>query len=286
MENDGQQRLFRFAVFEADETTGELRKQGMRVKMNAQAFQTLLLLLENPGQLVSRDAIRQRLWPEGTFVDFDHGLNSAVNRIREVLGDSAASPRYVETLSGRGYRFLAEVETVDRKAQAGPSLSQAVVRAPKQDPGSSFTLLAAPEELPEASRKLVRGLLLLLQLMYLAFYIGALANLGEVGQLLTALPFSPQWAMVLLIVTAVILVPIRLFLISAIAFHPPRLKEKFLKIFPLVLLLDELWSLSPFLLLHHINFGLALAATAALVYAPFAQRSLILMMDKAPELHP
>ncbi len=282
MEKTGRGRLFRFGVFEAEEETGELRRQGMRVKINAQAFQTLLVLLENPGQLVSREALRQRLWPEGTFVDFDHGLNSAVNRIREALGDSAASPRYVETLAGRGYRFLTPVETIGRETQSAASPApQAQPSAPTAAATqNSFTLLASVDELPRASRNYVRTLFLLLQLMYLSFYIGALANLGEIGQLFAGLPFSPQAAMALLIVTAVVLLPIRLFLISAVAFHPPGLKSKYLKLFPLLLLLDELWALSPFLLLHHINFGLALGATAILVYSPFAQRSLILMMER------
>lgn len=286
MEKTGKGRLFRFGVFEAEEETGELRRQGMRVKINAQSFQTLVLLLENPGQLVSREAIRQRLWPDGTFVDFDHGLNSAVNRIREALGDSAASPRFVETLSGRGYRFLAPVETIvpGAETKVGPLVPQA--SAAPAEPASPaekrFQLLASPDELPHAPRMLVRILFLLLQLMYLAFYVGALANLGEITQLFSTLLPYPQAAMVALIVSAAVLVPIRLFLISAVALHPPRLRAKYLKLFPLVLPLDELWSLAPFLLLHHINFGLALAATAALVYSPFAQRSLLLMMDREP----
>jgi cholera toxin transcriptional activator len=94
---------YRFGVFEADAATGELRRQGMRVKLNAQPFQVLLMLLDRyvdrPGQLVTRDEISRVLWPEGTFVDFEHGVNSAVNRIREALGDTAGSSRFVETLA-------------------------------------------------------------------------------------------------------------------------------------------------------------------------------------------
>ena len=107
---------YRFGVFEADAATGELRRQGMRVKLNAQPFQVLLMLLDRsvdrPGQLLTRDEISRVLWPEGTFVDFEHGVNSAINRIREALGDTAGSPRFVETLARRGYRFLAPVERI------------------------------------------------------------------------------------------------------------------------------------------------------------------------------
>jgi hypothetical protein len=113
--------------------------------------------------------------------------------------------------------------------------------------------------------------------MYLAFYIGALANLAEIEDLLSPLPAASQ-VFLLLIVTAGILIPVRAFVLCATLFHAPRIQEKFLKLWPLLILpLDELWSLAPFLLLHHINFGLALACTALLVYSPFAQRALILM---------
>ncbi|HUO60552.1 MAG TPA: winged helix-turn-helix domain-containing protein [Candidatus Acidoferrales bacterium] len=281
-------RLFRFGVFEAEEDSGELRRQGTRVKVNAQAFQLLLMLLENAGQVVSRDAIQQRLWPEGTFVDFDHGVNSAVNRIREALGDSAAQPRYVETLSRRGYRFLAPVQCVEKGNGRAVALQQEQVdvtvpspvvssRSAAIVPFNSGTILASPEELPHASHKLVRTLFLLMQLMYLSFYISALSNLPEIGELLSTLPVSPRAVLVVLIATAAIMIPVRLFLIAAVAFRPPAMKQKFSKMFPWLLLMDELWAVSPFLLLHHINFGVALSCTAALVYAPFAQRSLMLM---------
>jgi len=112
--------------------------------------------------------------------------------------------------------------------------------------------------------------------MYLAIYVGALANLGEMEGLLTGLPRSPH-SLTVLIVTAAIMLPVRAFVLFLVVFHAPGVRTKFLRIWPLIFLLDELWSLSPFLLLHHINFGLALAATAILVYSPFAQRSLVLM---------
>src|SRR5579863_4508340 len=106
-------RRYRFGTFEADAVTGELRRQGLRVKLNAQPFQVLCLLLERHGELLTREEISQELWPDGTFVDFEHGVNSAINRIREALGDTAASPRFVETLARRGYRFLAPVERIN-----------------------------------------------------------------------------------------------------------------------------------------------------------------------------
>jgi len=103
--------VFRFGVFEADRRTGELRKQGTKLRLPRQSFEVLILLLERPGELVAREELRAKLWPADTFVDFDHGLNAAVNRLREALGDSAEIPRFVATLPRRGYRFIASVES-------------------------------------------------------------------------------------------------------------------------------------------------------------------------------
>ncbi len=99
-----------FGVFEVDLHTGELRKRGLRIKLRDQPFQILLLLLAHPGEVVSRDELQKQLWPADTFVDFDRGLNKAVNHLREALGDSAESPRFIETLPKRGYRFIAPVD--------------------------------------------------------------------------------------------------------------------------------------------------------------------------------
>ena len=103
----------RFGIFEADLRTGELRKRGARIRLQEQPFQVLAVLLARPGELVTRDELQGRLWTADTFVDFDHGLNKAINKIREALGDSAESPRFVETVARRGYRFIADVAVVD-----------------------------------------------------------------------------------------------------------------------------------------------------------------------------
>src|SRR5215467_4907617 len=161
-------QLYRFGVFEADRETGELRKQGRRLPLQGQPFEILLMLLERPGELIPRTQIRERLWPEGTFVDFDHSLNTAVNKIREVLGDSASSPRFVETLARRGYRFIAPVNGID--LMAPPSPRAAVISTP-------FTEAERPIDpelhVPQPHRGVVRSLFGLVQVMYLAFYISA-----------------------------------------------------------------------------------------------------------------
>src|SRR5438067_6274649 len=102
--------ILRFGIFEIDAGSGELRRQGTRIKLQEQPFQVLAVLLERPGEVVSRDELRQRLWPADTFVDFGDGLNTAIKKVRDALGDSAESPQFIETLPKHGYRFIATVE--------------------------------------------------------------------------------------------------------------------------------------------------------------------------------
>lgn len=269
-------RRYRFGAFEADASTGELRRQGILVKLNAQPFQVLLMLLARPDQLLTREEIARELWPDGTFVDYEHGVNSAINRIREALGDSAGNSRFVQTLARRGYRFVAPVQVIEERGTQAPEVETPIAAVSAAEGGLLDRFLASPEELPNAPYAVVRVLFVLLQGMYLGFYIGALANLAEIQDLLSPLPRATE-IFIALIVTAAILIPVRAFLLSAILFRAPRMRGKYLKLWPFLLVLDVVWSLAPFLLLHHMSFGLALACTTLLVYAPFAQRSLILM---------
>src|SRR5215472_12623812 len=123
-------RPIRFGVFEVDLQAGELRKQGLRIKLRDQPFQILALLLVRPGEVVSRDELQKELWPADTFVDFDRGLNKAINHLREVLGDSADSPRFIETIPKRGYRFIAPVEN-GKNNSLQPALDHAATYPPE-----------------------------------------------------------------------------------------------------------------------------------------------------------
>ena len=127
MEATDRTRKVRFDAFDVDMRAGEVRKHGIRLKLHRQPFQVLSLLLERPGDLVTREELRQRLWPAETFVDFDTGLNSAVKKLRDALCDSAEQPRYIETLPRRGYRFIAQVENGDLSTGVAPIDSPAVV---------------------------------------------------------------------------------------------------------------------------------------------------------------
>ena len=113
--------IVRFSVFEVDLRVCELRKQGVRVKLQDQPFQVLTLLLKQPGEVVSREELRSQLWGSDTFIDFDNGLNTSINKLREALGDSADSPRFIETLPRRGYRFIAPLESRQQPGETAPS---------------------------------------------------------------------------------------------------------------------------------------------------------------------
>jgi cholera toxin transcriptional activator len=254
--------IARFGVFEADLDARELRKQGHRIRLQGQPFAVLAILLEHSGNVITREELRQKLWPADTFVDFDHSLNTAVNKIRETLGDSASSPRFVETVARRGYRFVGEVRWEERSAPLATNI-------PPKDP-------AIVQELPAAHRGLTRSLFGLIQIMYLVFYVEALFHWRGVDQVSWADAGSPL-ILILVLVTAGVGIPVRFYLLSATGFDYALLGEKFRKIFIPLLALDELWAIAPFLILDRIGFGPAFAATAALLYVPFAERTLVRM---------
>jgi DNA-binding winged helix-turn-helix (wHTH) protein len=271
-------RLLQFGVFEVDFGAGELRKSGARVRLQEQPFQVLTVLIENAGRVVTRDDLRQKVWPADTFVDFDHSLNTAVNKIREALGDSASSPRFVETIARRGYRFIAPVSSARVIAEISP--------AGAANPGLRVESGFLPDlHVPAPHRGLVRVLFAMIQIMYLVFYVNALRHLDGVDRVATR--SLPEWSARLLVIavllTAATGIPLRLYLLSAAGFDFQELGEKFGRLFPFVLAVGELWAIAPFLLVSQIGIGLALGATAALLYVPFSERTLVRMAYRSPE---
>ena len=276
-------RLYRFGVYEADARSGELRKNGAKLKLQEQPFQVLAMLLERPGEVVTREELRQRLWPADTFVDFDHSLNTAINKLRDTLGDSAANPRFIETLARRGYRFIAPVQELPHPMS--PNSGDIRVGQPELPPTAAECAVAVAHaeargeaELPKIDRTLGRVLLALLQVMYLSFYIASLARLHDVGRILEREVPAWDWLLVVVVIVAAVLgIPTRLYLLAAVLFDLRKLGANFRRLFPFLFVLDELWALAPFLLVDDIGFGLAFAATAALLYVPFSQRTLVRM---------
>jgi DNA-binding winged helix-turn-helix (wHTH) protein/uncharacterized membrane protein (DUF485 family) len=271
--------IVRFGVFELDPTAGELRKNGRKLRLQEQPFQVLALLLQHSGDVVTREELRQKLWPSDTFVDFDHSLNTAVNKVREALGDSASSPRFVETLARRGYRFIAPVQSESAPDAAASSPVPPPEPAPAPPAPSPAPALHPDLEVPIPRRSITRGLFALIQVMYLSFYLSALFRLRAVQEVADS--FLPPWAATTLaaavMVTAGVGIPLRCYLMSAIGFDYQRLGEKFQQMFPFILALDQLWAVAPFLLVPKIGLGAAFAASAGLLYIPFSERTLIRM---------
>ncbi len=134
--------ILRFGVFEVDVRAGELRKQGVRIKLQEQPFHVLTVLLQRPGEVVTREELRSENWSADTFVDFDNSLNTAINKLREALGDSADSPCFIETLPRRGYRFIAPVAGVDGTTRGS---------------GASVGAAARPEDRRDGGRRCARS---------------------------------------------------------------------------------------------------------------------------------
>ncbi len=283
-------RIARFGIFELDLFAGELRKNGAKLRLQEQPFRVLAFLLEHAGDVVTREELRLTLWPADTFVDFDHSLNTAVNKLRETLGDSASSPRYIETLARRGYRFIAPVQTGVEPNILGTGAFASPTRAKSRGPvEQSSTGPTSPQDSPNAlhpelevpmpRRAMTRGLFALAQLMYLIFYLAALFRLHAVQGI--AESFLPGWKATVLVatvmVTAGVGIPLRCYLLSAVGFDYQRLGEKFQRMFPFILALDQLWAVAPFLLTQNIGVGAAFAASAGLLYVPFSERTLIRM---------
>ena len=130
MPGDSSFRIISFGTFEVNLHTGELRQRGQKVRLQEQPFQVLAALLERPGELVTREELRSKLWPSDTFVDFDHGLNAAIKRLRDALGESADAPVFIETMARRGYRFIAPVD--------GGSTSSGIETSAQERPKSSL----------------------------------------------------------------------------------------------------------------------------------------------------
>jgi len=262
---------YRFGIYEADVRAGELTRDGVKVKLQEQPFQVLMVMLERPGEIITREELQQRLWPADTFVDFDHSLNTAINKLREALRDSAANPRFIETKAKRGYRFIAPVQMV------GSSIVEAepVEAIP---PAAAQTGMAVLHELPEVHRGWARGMFGAIQIMYLVFYVIALVRLSDVSFVAARFLDGQSWMLVAgVIVTACVGIAVRLYLLAAVSFDYRKTGEKFLRIFPAVMVLDLIWALAPFLSIDTIGIGLAFAGMAGLLYLPFSQRTLVRM---------
>ncbi len=191
-------RTWRFGVFELDASSGELRRNGTGIKLREQPARILVLLLEHAGQMVTREQLRQHLWPSDTFVDFDHSLNSAVMKLREALGDSADKPLYIETIPKKGYRFVAPVSQPGDTQNGGvssrlPAISEvAVSNAWEQSNGSVEVRTITPDEKQDRRRPLSRKLALMLVCVVSAIGIAALIRSASLRSALVQFRSQPK----------------------------------------------------------------------------------------------
>lgn len=297
MESETHSHLLQFEGFEIDLRTRELRQQSKLIKLQDLPVRLLILLATRAGELVTREEIERELWGEDHFVDFDHGINTAMRKVREALGESPEAPRFIETLPRKGYRFLAEV----RRGGAATPSSIPVGSLPEQSgstpgpaPVAPGNEQLAPPTLPplEGSAAKVRTvdaeenftlptgpsrqLFLLTQAGYLVIYCATLFKLEPAGQMLARFfPIAPDASLPVLIALALCGIAVRLFLFTSVGLRHPSAGIKYRKLFPMALLLDIVWAAAPLLLVEKIGVGLAMAGMAGLAYLPFSQRILM-----------
>ena len=272
-----QPTVVRFGVFELDLQTSELRRNGRTIPLQGQPVKLLILLATHPGELVTRKDIERALWPD-RIVEFEHLINDAVRRIRKALGDDPDNPRYVQTLHGRGYRFIApvqEVQPVDPAVDVPfhPNDRQVisdvppVVVPPEQDPPREF-IVPIPAWLS-------RGLFVLIQTCYLALHTAVLFYVDALARGLIALGITPiQVTLPAAVIVAMCSIALRIYLLSAIGWGHPAAGEKFRQLFPVLVVVGGLWAASP-LLLEGVGLGIVFVGIAGLAYVPFAERTLV-----------
>lgn len=257
-----------FDVFKFDLSTGELHKNGRCIRLQGQPSRLLALLLSRPKELVSRSEIQNALWPDGRFVEFEHAINTAMKKVREALEDDPDHPRFIETIPKQGYRFLQDVAIPEKPPESGLAQSE------QSTPNTSVGAFALPHP------RLCRFLFLMIQVGYLAIYCGALYFMPELEEVLTSAGFVPvRITFPAILILAMCGIAIRLYLLSAVGWRHPAARAAFLRMFPLVFVLDACWAASPLLATRVLGAGIALAGVAGMAYLPFAQRTLIRSVD-------
>src|ERR1700757_1224737 len=173
MESPAPNPVVRFGTYEVSLQSGEVRKAGLRIRVQQQPMKLLEILLEHPGEVVTREELRSRVWPNDSFGDFDQALNIAVGKLRSALGDSAENPRFIETLPKRGYRFIADVSVVDTDARLRRPESVAA-DPPATESGQTLQeaqLAVAPKHHPWPTRGITVALMLVLSLSILSVWL-------------------------------------------------------------------------------------------------------------------
>lgn len=284
-----------FDSFELNLRTRELRKDGSLIKLQDQPIKLLVLLAGRAGDLVTREEIEKSLWNEDQFVEFEHGINTAMRKIREALGDDPEKPRFIETLPRKGYRFLVSVQAADDPILPSQSFAAAGLQAHEVPAAAAGAPLPASERRQSPAnqaataefampRCTARMLFLAIQAGYLAMYCTALYKMESLEEVLARVLLLPAGrAVTVIIVSAMCGIAVRLYLTTSVGLDHPAAGEKFRQLFPWLFILDTFWAASPLLLVRRIGYGLALASVAALEYLPFVQRTLMRSICRSPK---
>ena len=267
--------------------TGELFKDGSRLKLQDQPARLLILLVSRAGTLVTRDEIQESLWEDGQFVEFEHAINVAVKKIREALNDDPVKPRMLETLPRKGYRFIAPVEAVSVSSKPAPAEADEPVKNATLPPDPEIhTNIGLPspdldEETLEREFALpatpARILFLTVQGMYLTIYSLALVHMYDIASALGMAGVG--WLAAPLLIGAAGSIPVRLYLIFTVGVGHPAAGIKYRRMLPYLMPWDWLWAASPFLAVHTIGPQWALVFSAVLVYPPMSQVILMRSID-------
>jgi cholera toxin transcriptional activator len=299
MQPVGKRHIIRFEDFEIDVRTRELRRNNKPIRLQDLPTRLLILLATRAGELVTREEIERELWGDEHFVDFEHGINTAMRKVREALDENLDNPKFIETLPRKGYRFIASVQPGALDPEGSDSsdcrsaTKQSAEAPASADSYASGAIESARTEIEQASRgpqgptvaespdfavptAPARKLFLITQAGYLAMYCALLFKLDDAGRVLNVLiGLTAAKSIPLLIALAVSGVAIRLFLLTSVGLNHPQAGIKYRRLYPIVLLLDMVWAASPLLLFEKIGMGLAMASLAGLAYLPFSQRILM-----------
>lgn len=261
----------RFEAFELDLHTGELRKEGNRVQLQDQPTRLLTLLANHPGELITRDEIQRQLWKDGEFVEFEHAVNTAIRKIRVALEDNTDSPRIIETLPRKGYRFIATVdvlETAPEVRSPSPEVAASPSRVLIENDGDSFVL--------PISVTWSRILFLLAQVPYVASYLAIFYYWDDLDTaLINTFSIPVTWSRPSLLILALVGFSVRIYLVGLVGWGHTDAGPRYRKLFPFLLVIDGLWAATP--LLVHESFGplISWAGLILMGWLVFGQRTLM-----------
>jgi cholera toxin transcriptional activator len=271
------QTCIRFEAFELNLYTGELRKAGTRVQLQDQPTRLLTLLANHPGELVTRDEIQRQLWKDGEFVEFEHAVNTAIRKIRVALEDTSDSPRIIETLPRKGYRFIAPVDVLEIGNSTGHTIpNSANGHAPANGVSAGGENFVLP-----ISVTFARVLFLLAQIPYVASYLAVFYHWDNLDDaLLRAFVIVPvDYSRFCLQMMALLGFAVRIYLIGLVGWGHTDAGPRYRKLFPFLLALDGLWAATP-LLVQGVNPLINWAGLILMGWLVFGQRTLMRSIEQ------